>query len=78
MLEEIDDEEMTDSLFRLRAILLAKESELEGIASKCESFLEFKCVVEKFFKGELLEGFKITREEFTRAWELGNHNKKYE
>jgi hypothetical protein len=64
--DEIDDEEMTDSLFRLRAILLAKESELETIAQRCSTLEEFIEVVHRFFQKD--DVVMIRKEELVIIW----------
>lgn len=70
MLEEIDDEEMTDSLFRLRGILLAKDSELENIAQKCDTFFYFQDLIKHWFKNDEVE---VTRAELKAIWERVNN-----
>lgn len=64
-MNRIDEEETTDSLFRLRAILLAKESELVSIAEKCNTFLEFKNILKKWFKEDEVS---VSRDEMVKAW----------
>jgi hypothetical protein len=66
-LNEIDDEETRDSLFRLHEIMLARDTELVSIANKSENFYEFKKLIRDWFRDTEVV---FLNEDLKRIWEV--------